>query len=1060
MTPNHKKSTNNPPKEAFTYSESQQIVQFDILDKSVKVSIYEEIPVIPLEEYSEMVAKSECLAIPDVPSEPHIKLPEASSTEIANYAICDAPLRPNAYIRFIEKSAEELDGEVEYDVDEEDTTWLSIINERRVAQGVNQVSVDTLELLMDRLEKESYFQAAANGQSGNLVDDDAVCCICMDGECQNTNVILFCDMCNLAVHQDCYGVPYIPEGQWLCRRCLQSPSRPVDCVLCPNKGGAFKQTDRSDWAHVVCALWIPEVRFANTVFLEPIDSIENITPARWRLTCYICKQKGVGACIQCHRNNCYTAFHVTCAQQAGLHMRMDTVKTGNESLPITVQKTAFCDSHSPATDDKEEDCKKDNKKSVPVTPEKTREENRNKMKQARKMLAKKRTSVPVILIPTIPAEKIQEIATLVHLPKKTQFLQRLVAYWTLKRQYRNGVPLLRRLQSQGQSSHTGLNARSGIEGSPDTHELYQQLKYWQCLRQDLERARLLCELVRKREKLKCLQMKVNEEIVMIQLNPMEAALTKLLDLLEAKDTSEIFMEPVDTNEVPDYMDIVTHPMDLSTMRLKLNSAVYVTLDQMEEDFKLMIKNCLAYNNRDTIFYRAGVKMRDIGETLFKATRKELTAQGLIEEEKSDEAIYEEIDVELSVILTETPNEKTVTKLQIILDKIQLMQNSSAKSKKLRTIRNEITRAKKTVTAEKIIQQTVVPPTESSQSDGESQKVDLKTPPCSPLKSTHNSGSPSGVNRRTAVLFTRKAQAALKKPTELQLKDENSSCDIPQPLNIPAIKSPKRPGRTKRNSNRKSSETNDDNQQKILSTSSSPKKSEEAKKPPNFEQIPDSFRVYRAQSKPEMSDSDDSNMSFSGTSCSSCSGFSDSNSGTDDDFTSFDEEAEHRSESISSDQEMLAASAAGATTTTTEDPPKLQLEPLQLVWAKCRGYPWYPALIIDPAIPKCFIHNGVPLPAPPQDVLNLRKNYSEDVFLVLFFDAKRTWQWLPANKLELLGLDKQLDQSKLVESRKPTEKKAVKKAYHDALQYQSQVASFPSASSSSTSAITTNSRVSK
>lgn len=115
-----------------------------------------------------------------------------------------------------------------------------------------------------------------------------------------------------------------------------------------------------------------------------------------------------------------------------------------------------------------------------------------------------------------------------------------------------------------------------------------------------------------------------------------------------------------------------------------------------------------------------------------------------------------------------------------------------------------------------------------------------------------------------------------------------------------------------------------------------------------------------------------------------------------------------------------------------------LEPLQMVWAKCRGYPWYPALIIDPEIPNGFVYKGVPLPAPPADVLALKKNYTDHVFLVLFFDAKRTWQWLPSAKLEVLGIDKALDQSKLIESRKPTERKAVKKAYQEALHYQSQV----------------------
>jgi len=43
------------------------------------------------------------------------------------------------------------------------------------------------------------------------------------------------------------------------------------CKLCPSKDGAFKKTDHEkEWAHVVCALYIPEVEFADVSTMEPI----------------------------------------------------------------------------------------------------------------------------------------------------------------------------------------------------------------------------------------------------------------------------------------------------------------------------------------------------------------------------------------------------------------------------------------------------------------------------------------------------------------------------------------------------------------------------------------------------------------------------------------------------------------------------------------------------------------------------------------------------------------------------------------------------------------------
>jgi len=51
-------------------------------------------------------------------------------------------------------------------------------------------------------------------------------------------------------------------------------------------------------------------------------------------------------------------------------------------------------------------------------------------------------------------------------------------------------------------------------------------------------------------------------------------------------------------------------MDFSTMRNKISEQRYMTMDDFEVDFDLVIKNCLSYNAKDTVFYRAALKMRD------------------------------------------------------------------------------------------------------------------------------------------------------------------------------------------------------------------------------------------------------------------------------------------------------------------------------------------------------------------------------------------------------------------------------------------------------------------
>ncbi|XP_037982747.1 protein AF-10 isoform X3 [Motacilla alba alba] len=152
------------------------------------------------------------------------------------------------------------------------------------------------------------------------------CCVCSDERGWAENPLVYCDGhgCNVAVHQACYGIVQVPTGPWFCRKCeSQERAARVRCELCPHKDGALKRTDNGGWAHVVCALYIPEVQFANVSTMEPIV-LQSVPHDRYNKTCYICDEQGreskaaTGACMTCNKHGCRQAFHVTCAQFAGL----------------------------------------------------------------------------------------------------------------------------------------------------------------------------------------------------------------------------------------------------------------------------------------------------------------------------------------------------------------------------------------------------------------------------------------------------------------------------------------------------------------------------------------------------------------------------------------------------------------------------------------------------------------------------------------------------------------------------------------------------------------------
>lgn len=64
----------------------------------------------------------------------------------------------------------------------------------------------------------------------------------------------------------------------------------------------------------------------------------------------------------------------------------------------------------------------------------------------------------------------------------------------------------------------------------------------------------------------------------------------------------VFYKPVDPVAlgIPDYFNVIHHPMDLGTVQKKLRLKEYPTIKDFDEDMRLIFSNAMLYNAMGTL----------------------------------------------------------------------------------------------------------------------------------------------------------------------------------------------------------------------------------------------------------------------------------------------------------------------------------------------------------------------------------------------------------------------------------------------------------------------------
>lgn len=101
----------------------------------------------------------------------------------------------------------------------------------------------------------------------------------------------------------------------------------------------------------------------------------------------------------------------------------------------------------------------------------------------------------------------------------------------------------------------------------------------------------------------------------------KAKLKTVLRGLRNHDAYQAFAHPVTEEFAPRYFEYIKHPMDISTIRKKLESDEYTSVAEFIADAELMFNNCRTYNNPTSPYIEAAGRLQ-------QRIQQGMTKQGL------------------------------------------------------------------------------------------------------------------------------------------------------------------------------------------------------------------------------------------------------------------------------------------------------------------------------------------------------------------------------------------------------------------------------------------------